>query len=218
MRAARVFLAGVSVAFVVATACTGLPSTNADPVRCSGLTLGTPTSPIDFEFLVANGDYQVAALHDGDALPILIPPQGGHVVFVGVRATNLDSCGIQLTGALRDEASQQVRFDQRTINLIPTGDGWGTTGPVGMAVSGTVSNFANIPVCPNEWSSTDVYGHVYALEVTLADASGRSLKKTIHVTPMCQPGDLDDCECTCAKGYVLGGVCPAPVDGGPDAS
>ena len=101
------------------------------------------------------------------------PLQGGEVLFVGARVTNVDACGLQLTGALRDEETQQVRFDTRTINLIPTGDGWGVTGTLGANVAGLISNFSNVPVCPNEWSTTDVDGHEYGLEVTITD-SGRA--------------------------------------------
>jgi hypothetical protein len=201
---------------VVVAACSS-SSAPAGLVGCSGGFLGSPSDPLTFEFLVGNAASEVVALNDGDSVPLTIPPQGGQVVFIGVRATNLDSCGVQLTGALRDEASQQVRFDQRTVNLIPGGDGWGSTGPIGMPISGTASNFANIPACPNEWSSSDVDGHAYALEVTVQDAGGRTLEQTIHVTPVCEASDLANCECICARGYVLGGACTAPEDAGTDA-
>ena len=64
---------------------------------------------MDFEFVGVDNDYDAVPLADGGPLAILQPPQGGRVVFVGVRATNVDGCGLQLTGALRDETSRQVR-------------------------------------------------------------------------------------------------------------
>ena len=130
-------------------------------------------------------------LSDGDSVPLILPPQGGRVIFVGVRATNVDGCGLQLTGALRDLATQQVRVDSRTVNLIDTGDGYGVSGTPSTAVSTAISDFSNIPVCPNEWSSTNVYGTAYGLEVTIKDREGRTLTKKIQVTPECgQPDNL----------------------------
>jgi hypothetical protein len=203
-------------AFVLAAsaACAACDTTHVvpDPVPCSAGFLGDAGSPVDFEFLAVDPNYDAVTLDDGGALSILTPPQGGRVVFVGVRATNLDSCGVQLTGAVRDPTTHQVRFDMRTVNLIASGDGWGVTGPVGASVSGTVANFANIPVCPNQWSTTDVDGNPYALEVTLTDREGRTVEKSIQVTPGCgEPATLADCQCICRAGYVLGSACPIAI-------
>jgi hypothetical protein len=209
----RALLAGGVLA--TSTACAACDTTVVipDPVPCRAGFLGDASSPVDFDFLAVSAAYDAVPLDAGGSLPILTPPQGGRVVFVGVRATNLDSCGVQLTGALRDETSQQVRFDTRTVNLIATGDGWGVTGMEGASVSGTVSNFANVPVCPNEWSTTDVDGHPYGLEVTVTDRGGRTLEKKIAVTPACgEPATLAECQCVCKAGYVLGSVCAAPPD------
>jgi hypothetical protein len=215
-----------ALALAASAACAACDTTQVipDPVPCSAGFLGDAGSPVDFEFLAVDPAYDAVTLDDGGALSILTPPQGGRVVFVGVRATNLDSCGVQLTGAVRDPTTQQVRFDMRTVNLIATGDGWGVTGPIGASVSGTVSNFANIPVCPNQWSTMDVDGNPYALEVTLTDRGGRTVEKKIQVTPGCgEPATLAECQCICGAGYVLGSVCPiadasADVDANVDAS
>ena len=156
-------------------------------------------------------DDTVTPAVDGGRLPIIQPPQGGRVVFAGARATNVDGCGLQLTGALRDETSRQVRFDMRTVNLVGTGDGWGATGTGD--VSGIISNFANVAVCPNQWSTTDVDGHTYQLEVDVLDRGGRAAKAVLEVTPYCsEPASAAYCVCTCAAGYS-GQTCPAG-DGG----
>ncbi len=209
-RALALLLAGAALA-----ACTpdGPP---ADPVPCSGGFLGDASSPVQLELTAVSASYETLALNDGDRISLMRPLQGGEVLFVGARVTNVDACGLQLTGALRDEETQQVRFDTRTINLIPTGDGWGVTGTLGANVAGLISNFSNVPVCPNEWSTTDVDGHEYGLEVTITDRGGRTLLKTIHVTPACDQADFaSDCTCICRAGYVLGSECPAEdTDGG----
>jgi hypothetical protein len=178
--------------------------------------LGDAAAAPEFDFLVFRADDTVVPLSDGGTVQIVTPPQGGRVVFVGVRATNIDGAGLQLTGALRDPATQQVRFDSRTINLIPTGDGWGVSGTATEPASVAIGNFSNIAVCPNEWSSTDIYGHTYNLEVTIQDREGRQLTKTIHVTPECgEPLSLGECMCICKVGYVLGQPCDDAGPGGP---
>jgi hypothetical protein len=185
----------------------------ADPVPCTAGFLGDASSPVEFELTAVSPDYVTEALADGGMISLMQPPQGGQVLFVGARVTNVDSCGLQITGALRDEKTQQVRFDTRSINLIPTGDGWGVTGPVGANVAGLISNFSNIPVCANEWSMTDVDGHQYGLEVTITDRGGRTLLKKIRVTPECdEPSSALNCVCICRAGYVPGGDCPVPIE------
>ena len=201
---------------VACAACSqGLQAPDGGAGPCSAGFLGTASNPVDFQFVGVDNDYDAVPLADGGTPAILQPPQGGRVIFVGVRATNVDACGLQLTGALRDETSRQVRPDSRTINLTSTNDGWGTTGPIGMSVSGTISNFSNIPVCPDDWSTTDIDGHEYGLEVTIQDRGGRTLTKKIAVTPACSdPAGRAECQCICREGYVLGSDCTVPADGG----
>ncbi|MGH7270570.1 MAG: hypothetical protein ACREJ3_09080, partial [Polyangiaceae bacterium] len=158
-------------------------------------------------------DGSVAPLSDGGTVSLLAPPQGGRVIYVGVRATNVDGCGLQLKGALRDEASGKVTVDMRTINLIPESGGWAASGTASVPVA---ANFANVAACPNEWSSADVFGRSYQLEVTIQDREGRTLTKDIQVTPECSdPPGVTDCACICKAGYVLGESCA--VDAGAEA-
>jgi hypothetical protein len=179
---------------------------------CAAGFIGSASHPPALEIVALRPDYTVAPVTDGGPIPLMFPPQGGRVLFVGARATNVDGCGLQLTGALRDETSRQVRVDSRTVNLIATGDGWGATG-VGV-VSDAISNFSNIAVCPNQWSTTDVFGHTYGLEVTVVDRGGRTATSNVGVVPYCgEPARASDCMCICAAGYVLGQACP-PDDGG----
>jgi hypothetical protein len=153
-------------------------------------------------------------IQGGSMVTLAFPPQGGRVIFAGVRATNLDPCGVQLTGVVRDETTKQVRLDSRTMNLLPSGDGWGASDPT------DISTFANVPVCPNEWSKTNLYGTEYELEIDVTDSKGRTASQIVKVIPACsEPAHAADCLCICMGGYMLGESCAdagaAAGDGGP---
>jgi len=190
---------------------------HAPPAGASGCTvgfLGDPAGSPRLEIIALKAGDIIAPIDDGGTVEMILPPQGGRVLFVGVRATNVDGCGLQLTGALREESHDagQVRFDSRTVDLIPDDGGWGASGTG--TVSTAISNFSNIPVCPNEWSATDIYGSSYGLEVTIVDHENRQLTRKIQVTPECgQPANLAECLCICKAGYVLGQSCADAGDG-----
>jgi hypothetical protein len=183
------------------------PDAEGGPDPCPVGFLGDEAGAPDFDFQVLLADDTVAIVKDGDSVPMLLPPQGGRVVFVGVRATNVDGCALQLTGALRDLANGNASVDSRTINLTPTGDGWGVSA-ASTSTSGGIANFSNVPACPNNWSATNLYGHSYGLEVTIRDHEKRERTKKIQVTLACgQPENLGECMCICSAGYVLGQPC-----------
>lgn len=141
-------------------------------------------------------------LADGGGIDIITPPQGGRVVFAGVRATNLCAQGVQLAGSFRDPPTGQIRYESRTLNLKPGDDGWGSS------VDEDISTFANIPVCPNQWSSRDIFDQDYELTLSVEDRDGQTATRTITVRPTCAEPDLDvECRCFCKAGYVLGEAC-----------
>ncbi len=184
------------------------PQPAGDPVGCTIGFFGTDSGPPALEIVAVQPDDTVAAVQDGGMVPLMEPPQGGRVLFAGARAINVDGCGVQLTGALRDLTTGQVTVDSRTVNLVAAGGGWGSTG-VG-AVSSAISNFANIAVCPNQSFSTNAYGVPLGLEVNLVDREGRTAASRLVVIPYCaEPATAATCMCTCAKGYMLGQACPA---------
>jgi len=137
-------------------------------------------------------------------VPMILPPQGGKVVLIGVQATNLHACGATLTGVLRDPLSDRIRLEGRTINLEPTGDGWGGS------VDGDMSTFANIPVCPNQWAASEIDGAMFELTVTITDRDGRTATETKNVTPFCSEPEFEaECTCQCQVDYMLGQECLA---------
>jgi hypothetical protein len=213
-RARALKVIGLALALLALAACSSPKGSPADggPDSCPVGFLGDGGA-LDFSVTVLRADDSVVQVDAGDTVPMLFPPQGGRVIFVGVDATNVDGCGLQLTGAVRDLKTQEVRVDSRTINLIPIGGGHGVSGKTGESVAAAIANFANVAVCPNEWSSTNLYGTLYGLEVTVQDKEGRQLTKKLDVTPVCgEPARVAECECICQGGYVLGQEC----DGGSD--
>ncbi len=195
-----------ALACLTLAACSPAPSVpvpDAGPVGCHLPFLGEMGQPIQVEPIGLGPDMNEIPLTDGGAVTLAFPPQGGRVVFAGVRATNIDPCGIQLEGVIRDEITRQVRLDSRTINLKPGSDGWGSSDPA------EISTFANIPVCPNEWSTTNLYGTSYELDLTLTDRKGATVTTSIQVVPQCsEPAHVAECLCICMAGYVLGQSCP----------
>jgi hypothetical protein len=195
------------------------PVTDAAPpvpdAECATGTLGDPTKDIEFDFRALHVDGTDNPLHDGDDVALILPPQGGRVIFVGVRATNLDGCAVRLTGAIRDETSRLIQPDQRTIDLNPTGDGWGTSGAASQSISAARSAYANVALCPNQWgATTDIFDHEFLLEVTVQDRAKRQVTKSIKVTPRCaEPDHLAECLCICKLGYHLGEKCDADAGG-----
>lgn len=141
---------------------------------------------------------------DGGTLPLSTPPQGGRVIFTALRATNLVPCSVSAVGTIRDPMGVQSRSDARTVNLEPQGDGWG------QSIADNLGTVVHLPVCPNLWSTRDVFDQPYELTVTLTDKEGRVATQTLSVTPVCsEGGSLDDeCRCICATGYELGAPCP----------
>ena len=190
------------------------------PATCDAGFLGDPSKDPEVEIRALTADGTDVALNDGDDVAMLFPPQGGRVLFVGVRALNIDACGIQVTGALRDLTTRQVMADGRTLNLEKEADGWGTSGhgtTVDFEDSAQIGNYSNVPVCPNNWASVDIFDQPFELDVLVVDRQKRQVSKSIHVTPRCaEPGAKETaCRCLCKQGYVLGQTCGE--DAGTDA-
>lgn len=204
------------IAFVggllLVSACSTPPETEPNVPACTLGELGDPALDPQMELIALGPDGISKPIQDGDTIALILPPQGGRVVFAGVRATNMHACRARLTGVLRDLTSKQIRLDDRTVNLKPYGNGWGGS------VDSDISTFANIPLCPNQWSATDVFGTEYELEVILADSDKRTVSQKIRVTPVCAEPEYEaQCACICKGGYVLGEMCASGADAGAEA-
>jgi hypothetical protein len=179
---------------------------------CATGYLGDRAAEVQIELRALRADGRDVALADGDDLDVIFPPQGGRVAFVGVRATNLDGCAVQVIGALRDPTSKQVRVDGRTVNLRADDDGWGVTGrgvSTQLEDAAEIADYSNVPLCPNQWATQDVFDAPFELEVRVSDKQGKTAAKAITVTPRCaEPGAKETaCRCLCRHGYKLGETC-----------
>jgi hypothetical protein len=192
--------------------CSPEPSVPVDSgPACTLPFIGDKTKPIEMTLTVREASGKSVALKEGADVPLIFPPQGGRVVFLGARVNNVDPCAVKLSGAIRDVATNQVRVDNRTVNLIAGADGWGG------GVDEDISTFSNVPMCPNQWASTDAFDKPFRVEVTVTDKSGRTVMKQAMVTPRCaEPANAAECLCICKKGYVLGEVCMTTTDAGSD--
>jgi hypothetical protein len=186
-----------------AVACSSSESSEPPPVAgCTDPFLGDPSKPMELELVYQGVDEVTHPLEDGGTLPMIVPPQGGWVVFVAGLVSNVDPCGATIKGVLRDPNSGNVRVDERTARLIGTDDGRG--GPA----DGDISTFSNVATCPNQWADQALPGNPIELTYSVTDRGGRSAKKTMMVMLECaEPQFANSCKCQCKQDYVLGETC-----------
>lgn len=162
---------------------------------CPSGFLGDPAATPSFTFLARTAAGTAAEIVESDGAPLLPAPQGGFVLFAGIRATNVDSCALNVTGALRDETTNLViGLEGRPIRLVATSGGYGVPDdPAGL------ENWSNIPVCPSAAATRGILGTSYRLEMQITDRGGRTASGSLHVVPFC--GDASQyCMAVCSSG------------------
>ena len=203
----------------LALSLTGCPEESTEPPADGGSDASTvckipysgdENADIELSIVTLDPAYKAQPLASGGDASILVPPQGGRVIFVGVRAKNLDPCAVKLAGAVRDPATMATRLDTRTINMDVGADGWATSDET------DISTFSNVPVCSNTWASTDVFDQTFTLIVSVTDRTGKKATATLDVVPRCDETKMEngqdvqkDCLCICKQGYVTGEPCGA---------
>lgn len=187
-----------------AASCTSSPEdeTSPPPPSCKLPFQGDANAAPQIELIYSGADGLNHPVEEGGEIPMLLPPQGGRVVYVGARVTNMDPCQATLNGSVRDLDTDQVRLDIRTVNFTPTGDGWA------QSAEGNPAVFSNVPLCPNQWSESDLFGASYLLTIKVTDRGGKVAEAQAHVRPSCvEPDNEADCKCICRGGYMLGDTC-----------
>jgi len=211
MQRVRIGGVGLVVALGSLSACSPAKSSTAsdagnDAPTCTTPFAGDPGQAPQMELVAMGMNNEVTTLQEGSGVPLMFPPQAGRVAFVGVHAKNVDPCTVELTAAFKDPVSGQVRLDQRLINLRVADGGMAYSAP------GAINLWANIPVCPNQWSQQDAIGTTYLLNVTLKERGGREQNVHMNIVPYCGDPTDEDCTCICRAGYQLGQSCV--MDGG----
>lgn len=180
------------------------------PFQCPYDYVGDPAAAMEIEVFYYGADDVDHDIADGAVLDLIEPPQGGRVVFVGVRAKNVSPCGVSISAGLRDPATNKLNFERRDVNLVPDGQGWAASS------FGDFASYANTPTCFNTWSSQDIDGGSFKLEVAVEDNDGHHAEKTFDVSAACTekslavdsgPAIVAYCECICQTGYMLGQDC-----------
>jgi hypothetical protein len=168
--------------------------------------VGDRGAPPEFELRVLDAAGAASAITDSARVPLILPPQGGKVIFASVRARNLCAGVVQLRGWVRDGATSTspiIGLEGRPVTLVAESDGWAYPGE-----PTEISSYANIPLCPNASSSRDIFEQPYQLSVRVTDAEQRVVEKSVMVTPFCGEAQYEaECRCTCKQGYVLGSSC-----------
>lgn len=164
--------------------------------------IGDPAQPARATLVVTDAVHDVlVAVGAGDGVPLEPPPQGGYVIYAGVRAVNLLRTAVVVRGQLRDPTDgASIGFDARTVDLVLQPDGWAAPR------ARDPSSFANIAACP-DYRARDIQDQTYTLEVTLIDRQGRTATASQPVIPRClldDPRLRQHCVCTCSRNYFLG--------------
>ena len=169
--------------------------------------VGDPTQPAELQ-VVARG---LAPVADGDTLLLETPPQGGHVIFAGVRVKNADLCGASLQAAVRDPCTNRVLgIERRPIAWRIAEDGFAEP-----AQPQEISDYANVPLCPNAAAADDLDGPALQLELRFYPSGADPVDLTMAITATCADNDAPNlCRCECDSDYELGVQCPADADGG----
>ncbi|MBK7862173.1 MAG: hypothetical protein IPJ65_26875 [Archangiaceae bacterium] len=129
----------------------------------------------------------------GDELFVQVPPQGGHVAYVGAKVTNFEGCRLELRASLYPPDSGSLAAEEkRRVDLTVDG----ASDPSDPA------NFANVPVCPN-YGTRDFPGLPWVLVVEAKQRDGRSVSVTRTVVPSCAYGAAH-CATASARGLRAG--------------
>jgi hypothetical protein len=161
--------------------------------------IGDPNLPVELEIMHLDARRDMYKTEIDAAVPLVPAAQGAFIMLLGVRATNLDGCNLQLTTSFRDLCSDAIiKIDQRPTVLEDTGDGWGVS---------SLGTFSALPFCPQVTTLRNLQGEPYVITVAVRDLDDRQASKSVPIMPTCSPNDAR-CACECDRNYVVGGGCP----------
>jgi hypothetical protein len=190
----------VSAILSALAACGG----SGEPSMLAPCPIGDPSASPEIEIVSRDMSGMVTKTSTDSSVPLFIPPQGGWVALVGVRAKNVDGCSLTVTASLRDPTTNRiVSLEERPVHLVVSQDGWGEPERPDL-----LDNFANLPGCPNATLSRKLFDEAYELKLRILDRRGKQAQSKERVFVVCgDPGHLRECQCQCRPDYVLGESC-----------
>lgn len=194
------------VVLVLMAACSSPSATPPDPdAAIDSASPDTSQVAPEIEILYRSGDGMATPCAPDAPVPLTLPPQGGFVLLVGLRAKHLDPMSINVTASIRDTVSDQLlSVEQRPVTLVMGSDGWAMPD-----MPDSLFNWANLPACPLASATRDVFGQPYVLRIAVEDESGAKADAKLTIVPTCEAGSAGDlCRCQCKQGYKLGDPCP----------
>lgn len=200
-------------AALLSALCAACPDEEEQPPAIS-CPLGDLTQPIELEIVHKAAGGGVTVTTSSSAVPLILPPQGGKVMLVGVRARNVDGCPLTLTAALRDPCSDDLIALERRPILLEEKNGWlEPQEPL------ELNNYSNLPACPREGLTRQVNDNEYRLEIVVEDKTGRQASKAITIVPTCaEPANEMSCRCECRTDFSTVDNCDLSRDAGVSTS
>jgi hypothetical protein len=167
---------------------------------------GDPAQEPAGELVIRTLDGRTAPFVEGQALPLLKPPQGGKVVMIGARVRHMD-CALSITaGAFDDCKGVFLGVDGRPLSLV-----WNEqTGWAEPDAPETLNNFGNVALCFNNNSARDTNDEEYRFEVRVTELAGRgrTLVLSGRGTPFCaEDAFRDECDCECDVDFSFDRAC-----------
>jgi hypothetical protein len=164
-----------------------------DAIPCTSV--GDLSQPAQMQVVTQTLDGLTAPVEDGAELTLINPPQGGKILLVGVRVTNVDLCDATIQVALKDLVTARVAgLERRPVAWRIADDGFAEP-----AQPDQLSDYANVPVCPSASIDQDIDGNPWQLEVRFYDHAQHATEQLLTVTPSCATDpDPASCMCQCA--------------------
>jgi hypothetical protein len=164
-----------------------------------------PSTGPEIEITYRSRDGMMVTCAPDAPVPLTLPPQGGFVLLVGLRAKRVELPDVMITASIRDPIDNQLlSVEQRPVQLVLGADGWAAPDQ-----PADLFNWANLPACPLSSATRDLFDQPYLLRLAIEDAAGATAEAKLTIVPACEAGVAGDlCRCQCKHGYVLGDPCP----------
>jgi hypothetical protein len=145
-------------------------------------------------------------LEPGDAIELIRPPQGGHVVLLAAQVRNMNTNAATIRVRMRrPDTGFIVAEEKRTVAMVPVPGEAATMQPD----LRSRSQVSHVPLCP-DYDAIDIDGQPLDVEVQVTALYTDPPKigsARLGLVPTCRqttPGELALCRCECEANYTLG--------------